>query len=334
MLAPRAYEELGDLPRALFGYRYAADTLRGELKKVERTIVRIRESDWIDSLSPETAKDSAILTDPLAPVTGYTPANIPEAPYLYALFASNSFSEDYKVYLELKRIEKLLDFWEAQLPIYQATLVQHRTQLAMLKPRLDDTIARRKRDVEALRAQVVPLKARIETAIRKGDLEQTATLQQLAQLDVARAIEAKLSNPASPQAERLRRVKGLVIWDIAASATAQQQQAIKDIEIVRTDIDMAALHVEALETLREDVVRRMGPEYDQRIAAAADRLRTMKDEIAQRLKAQTVALQNQALVVLAENRRNLGAQLAETHLSIARLQDTSVSEAIEKRKRQ
>ncbi len=334
MLAPRAYEELGDLPRALFGYRYAADTLRGELKKVERTIVRIRESDWIDSLSPETAKDSAILTDPLAPVTGYTPANIPEAPYLYALFASNSFSEDYKVYLELKRIEKLLDFWQAQLPIYQSTLAQHRVQLATLKPRLDDTISRRKRDVEALRAQVAPLKARIENAIRKGDLEQTATLQQLAQLDVARAIEARLGNSTGAQAERLRRVKGLVIWDIAASATAQQQQAVKDIEIVRNDIEMAALHVESLETLRTDILRRMGPEYDQRIAAAGERLRAMKDEITQRLKAQTVALQNQALVVLAENRRNLGAQLAETHLSIARLQDTSVSEAIEKRKRQ
>lgn len=334
MLAPRAYEELGDLPRALFGYRYAADTLRGELKKVERTIVRIRESDWIDSLSPETAKDSAILTDPLAPVTGYTPANIPEAPYLYALFASNTFSEDYKVYLELKRIEKLLDHWQMQLPIYQATLAQHRTQLATLKPRLDDTIARRKRDVELLRTQVAPLKARIENAIRKGDLEQTATLQQLAQLDVARAIEARLGSSATVQAERLRRVKGLVIWDIAASATAQQQQAMKDIEIVRSDIDNAALHVASLETLREDIVRRMGPEYDQRIAAAGERLRAMKEEITQRLKAQTVALQNQALVVLAENRRNLGAQLAETHLSIARLQDTSVSEAIEKRKRQ
>ncbi|MFZ5697375.1 MAG: tetratricopeptide repeat protein, partial [Pseudomonadota bacterium] len=54
LLAPRAYEELGALPQALFGYRYAADTLREELKKVERTIIRIRESDWLDSLNPET----------------------------------------------------------------------------------------------------------------------------------------------------------------------------------------------------------------------------------------------------------------------------------------
>src|SRR5690606_4008983 len=59
MLAPRAYEELHALPQALFGYRYAADTLREELKKVERTILRVRESDWLDSLVPESTRDTA-----------------------------------------------------------------------------------------------------------------------------------------------------------------------------------------------------------------------------------------------------------------------------------
>ncbi|MFZ5756681.1 MAG: tetratricopeptide repeat protein [Pseudomonadota bacterium] len=333
MLAPRAYEELNALPQALFGYRYAADTLRNELKKVERTILRVRESDWLDSLSPETAKDAAVSIDPLAPVTNYTPANIPEAPYLYSLFASNVFAEDYQLYLELKRTEKLIDYWRDQIPIYQSLLGEHRGRLLALRPKIEDTIARRTRDIQALRARIPPLQARIETAIRKGDLEQTATLEQLNQLDRARAVEAQLG--ASPVLrERLRRVKGLIIWDIAVSATAQQQQAIKDIEILKSDLDMAELHVEALQRQRDEIAFRTGPEYDRQLTAQAQRLQAMKDEVITRLQKQTLALQNQALVVLQENRRNIGAQLAETHLSIARLQDASVSDAIEKRKRQ
>lgn len=335
MLAPRAYEELNALPQALFGYRYAADTLRGELKKVERTIMRVRESDWLDSLSPETAKDAVVSIDPLAPVTNYTPANIPEAPYLYSLFASNVFAEDYQLYLELKRIEKLIDFWRDQLPIYQNLLAEHRGRLAPMRPKLEEAIARRSRDIPALRARIAPLQARIETAIRKGDLEQTATLDQLNQLDRARALEAQFGTGASAQLrERLRRVKGLIIWDIAVSATAQQQQALKDIEILKADLDMAQLHIEALQRQRNDIEQRIGPDYDRQLQAYGQRLQQMKDEVIGRLQRQTLALQNQALVVLQENRRNIGAQLAETHLSIARLQDTSVSDAIEKRKRQ
>lgn len=338
LLAPRAYEELGALPQALFGYRYAADTLREELKKVERTIIRIRESDWLDSLNPETPQDATI-SDPLAPVTGYTPANIPEAPYLYSLFASNSFSEDYRLFLELKRIEGLISYWRSQLPIYQETLQQHRRQLVVLKPQLDETIPRRSRDLDMLRSRVVPLQARIEDAIRKGNLEQTATLDQLALLDRTRAVEAQLArNPTTAQnellQERLRRVKGLVIWDIAASATAQQQQAIKDIENLKANLDAAQLHIESLKLVRKDVTHRLEPGYDRQIASAAQRLQQLKDEITERINRQALSLQNQALIVLAENRRNLGTQLAETHLSIARLQDASVSDAIEKRKRQ
>lgn len=340
MLAPRAYEELKALPQALFGYRYAADTLRGELKKVERTIIRVRENDWLDSLTPETNKNNAVLAaDPLAPVTNYTPANIPEAPYLYSLFASNVFSEDYKLYLDLKRTEKLVDYWRDQVPVYQNLLTEHRSRLAPLRPKIDEISARRARDIETLRTRIDPLQARIETAIRNNDLEQTATIAQLDQLDRARAIEAQLARGAATpqnaaQRERLRHVKGLIIWDIAVTATAQQQQALKDIEILRSDLDMAQLHIEALQKLRSDIDYRMGPEYDRKLAIYAQRLQMVKEDVATRLTKQTVALQNQALLVLAENRRNLGMQLAETHLSIARLQDASISDAIEKRKRQ
>lgn len=333
MLAPRAYEELGALPQALFGYRYAADTLRSELKKVERTILRVREGDWLATLSPVDGKE-ILSADPLAPVTDFTVAKVPEAPYLYSLFASNAFATDYKLFLDLQRTQRLINQWIDQLPIFQATLSQHRAQLAALRPVLDDVIQRRERDIDALRSRIAPLDARIDAAISKGDLEQTATVEQLAMLDRVRAIEAVLPYSGAHYAERTRRMKGLLIWDITSAAPEQQEKAVKDIEKLKEDLDAAEIHVAALKRQREDINRRMAPEMDNKIANASRRLQVLRDEVADRMQRQALILQNQALVVLAENRRNLGAQLAETHLSIARLQDASVSDVIEKRKRQ
>lgn len=334
MLAPRAYEELGAQPQALFGYRYAADTLRDELKKVERTIIRIRNSDWIDSLNPETVKDVGKV-DPLAPVRGYTPARIPEAPYLYNLFASKEFSEDYKVYLELKRIERLLDLWNDQLPMYGEMLNHHRPALSPLRLRIDNLTARATRELAGFRAKAAELQSRVDSAIRDDDLVQTASLEQLAQLDRIQMIEAQAYRGTHPRiAERLRRVRGLVLWDIAHNAPKQQQQVLKDLVQIKLDTDNAQLHVDALLRLREDITLRMGSAYDRKLSSGAARVGALKSEVADRLQQQVLALQNRALAVLAENRRNLGAQLAETHLAIARLQDSSVSDVIEKRKSQ
>lgn len=121
---------------------------------------------------------------------------------------------------------------------------------------------------------------------------------------------------------------------MAVAASAQQQLALRDIENLKADLEMAQLHVAALQKMREDVALRMSPTFDQQISNQSQRLQTLKDEVRSRIETQAMALQNQALIVLAENRRNLGMQLAETHLSIARLQDASISDAIEKRKRQ
>lgn len=334
MLAPRAYEELGAAPQALFGYRYAADTLRNELKKVERTIIRVREADWLNSLSPETAPDALVASDPLAPVSNtYTPANAPEAPYLYALFASKDFAQEYKLYLELKRIERLLDFWAGQLPVYTQMLNQHRARMAPMRAEVDEVIARRSRDLGELRMRYPAIKSRIEAAIKRGDSEQTASLENLALLDRVRLLEARYGgSPAT--AERIRRIRGQVQFNIAREAPQQQQRAFRELAELKNELDLGQVHLNSLQQLRADIERRMGTDYDRRIAGLAERIRQYKGEVNTRLQNQTIALQNQALVVLAENRRNLGAQLAETHLAIARLQDASVSEAIEKRKRQ
>lgn len=334
LLAPRAYEELGAQPQALLGYRYAADTLRNELKKVERTIIRIRESDWLDSLSPETAND-AVVSDPLAPVRAYTPANIPEAPYLYSLFASKEFTEEYKVFLEMRRIELLINYWQKQIPMYQEMLAAHRIKLAALQPQLDALVLHGQAEIPALRSRIEPLEIRMDNAIRADDVEQTANIEQLTRLDTARALREQFGPYATESIrERIRHVEGLARWDIATTAQAQQEQTMKDLAQLKLDVEQAERHVAALTRIKQEVVLRMGTTVDSQLNRAADRLATLRMEIAGRVRQQTIVLQNKALTVLAENRRNLGAQLAETHLSIARLQDVSVSEDLEKRKRQ
>src|SRR5690606_26654812 len=50
LLAPRAYEELGAMPQALSGYRFATEALRDELRQVELAIRSVGEADWLERL--------------------------------------------------------------------------------------------------------------------------------------------------------------------------------------------------------------------------------------------------------------------------------------------
>lgn len=321
MLAPRAYEELNAQAQALAGYKQAADTLRNELKKVERAIVRVRESSWLDSLGSEseTIESNASLVS-LGSIGASTATRTPEAPYLYSLFASKEFSEEFTAYLELKQVELVIDRWQEQIPMYQDLLAKHREQLPSLKSKLDALTSTVGGDIQTMQTQLAMLEDRATVAIRNGDIEHTAHVKDLLRLETARALKA-LPNLSETQQERTRRLEGLALWDIAHNAPMQQEQTLQDIAQLKKDLDQAVMHFQSLSRLRDDIAIRMSTDFDHHFTRATERLSGLKLEASGRLRQQTIVLQNKALTVLTDMRRNIGAQLAEAHLSIARLHD-------------
>ena len=330
LLAPRAYEELGALPQALAGYRFATETLRDELRQVELAIRNVDEQRWLDRLKNHD-KISSMNLDPMASSANYSADAGPEMPYLYRLFASHDFSEQFRQYMELDRIRTLLLDWQQSVPAMEQTWSN---QLAQLQGVLPDArakllaIKRQQQEAGALAADIsVNMPQRLDMK-RPQDL---ADFDQLLAWELVTALEGELKGlPASsPQRERLRRVRGVLLYSIASAAPQNREQQQRDVTLANEDIDIAGVRIEAAEQLVRDASLHIRSDLGKRLNARRQDIDKMIAETEKLMSQLGQLLKNDALQVLARNRIQLGEQLAEAHLAMARVQDTSFSDRLQ-----
>lgn len=329
LLAPRAYEELGAMPQALAGYQFAADTYRQELKQVERAILDIDRAQWLEELKPATPSREEV-PDPMAEVRDYTSSAGPEMTYLYKLFASHDFSRMFHQYLELERLRQLLNKWERDLPVLGETLARQKTRFAgNLAPVRSNFVEVRKRQQD-LEVRATELLNGIPATLDMDHPENLASLPELIMLNKVRALEDALKGPAQDWAgrqyrERLRRVRGLLLWDIAADAAEQRQQQEQQAAQLARESQVAAVRIQALETLVREATARLRGDLDKRLSTHYQTISRLRRDIDKLINDLRQILKNDALQVLAESRKTLGNRLGEAHLAIARVQDESVS---------
>lgn len=329
MLAPRAYEELGAMPQALAGYQFAADTYRQELKQVERAILDIDRASWLEGLKPATPSRQAI-PDPMAEVRDYTSSGGPEMTYLYKLFASHDFSRMFQQYLELERLRQLLNKWERDLPVMGETLANQKTRFAgNLASARSNFVEARKQQVN-LESDATELLNGIPATLDMNHPENLASYPELIMLNKVRALENALQGPAQDWAgrqyrERLRRVRGLLLWDIATDAADQRQQQERQATQLVEDSRVAAVRIQALEKLVQEATTRLRGDLDRRLTSHYQSISRLRRDIDDLINDIRQILKNDALRVLADSRKSLGNRLGEAHLAIARVQDESVS---------
>lgn len=320
LLVPLAFEEVNAEVQALEAYQRAATTLKSEQQKIDRAIIRVREPEWLDSLAPDSGNALADNQLQLAAIDPRTSTRNPEAPYLYSLFASREFSDEFAAFLELKRLDVIIENWQEQISIFQELLASHRERLKPLQPRLAGLVLQGDSAIPVMQAKLAAVNSRIASAVNSEDATQTAQTIHLNRLEkISRLKTASRGNPAV--LERLRRLEGLVLWDIVHASPVQQQQSMADLSAIARDLDLAAIRLDSLARLQEDLARRSGGDATNQLSSAAERLGVLKLETSARLRQQSTTLQNRALAVLTDIRRNIGAQISEAQISIARLQD-------------
>lgn len=318
LLAPLAFEELNAEAQALQAYEKAASILKGEQQKIEKAIIRVREPEWLESLSPDS--QDALSDKAFVAVNPQTSTRAPEAAYLYSLFASREFSDEYASFLELKRLDVIIEHWLQQIAIFQEMLETHRAKLKPLQPRLSDVLARGNTRIPQLRGDLDSANRKVASALDSADATQTAQTIHLNRLEKILALKV-VAQGNTATLERLRRMEGLILWDIVHASPDQQQQSMADLSAISRDIELAAIRLDSLERLQDDLAGRANGDLGQRLSSASTRLGVLKMETSARLRQQATVLQNRALTVLTEIRRNIGAQVSEAQLSMARLQD-------------
>jgi tetratricopeptide (TPR) repeat protein len=325
MLAPRAYEDLGAKPQSLAGYQHAADTYRQELRNVETAIRQINQTEWLEKLKPETPPERAV-PDPMSGVDDYTAKSGPQMTYLYKLFASHEFARMFRQYVQLDRLRMLLGQWERALPAMGETLATQKSALsAAMDPVREQLVSARKqqRQLETRANQLVsdiPARPSMERP------EDVASYEELIMWNRVQELEEKLDNASGRQAERLRRVRGLLLWDIARDAEEQRQQQQRAADNLVEKTALTGVRTQSVEQLVRDATRRVRGDMDERFSDKYQRLGSLQDETNTLIDDVKQVLKNDALEVLAERRQRLADRLGQARLAIARVQDESVSE--------
>lgn len=328
LLAPRAYEELSAMPQALAGYRLATDVLRNEMRQVELAIRNVDKANWLDQLKNQD-KLARMNRDPMATSSRYSGDTGPEMPYLYRLFASHDFAEQFRQYMELDRILSLLKDWRRSVPALEQSWRNQVSTLQARLPAVRQTLNQVRRQQQQLGAQAGDLSVNIPTSLDMSKPEDIASFEQLQKWELISAHEGNAMSAL--QRERLRRVRGVQLFEIATAAPDNRRQQMDDVSQALADIDVITMRVSAVEQLIRDATLHIRGDLGTRLNAKRQHIETMITQTEALMADLGQLLKNDALRVLAQGRLQLGSQLAEAHLAIARVQDSSFTERNEQR---
>lgn len=317
-LAPQAYEKLGALPQALTGYRYAANTYRQELRKVESAIFNIDKGTWLRSLLP-TEKEIRQNLDPMSTVAAVQSKAGPETLYLYRLFSSRSFAQKFKQYQQIQRLGMLLARWSEELGTLENTFVLQRQYLSANLPGVRAKLADMNHTQQQLdeKIQLLQIPMRL-------DMRHFNDITTPSQWVMWQTVE-RLQKSHWQGSEQLRRVRGLLLWDIAHHAPATRQAQDKDRSALLNDSQLLGTRIAALNQLVEDANQHINSKLDAKFIAKQATINKLLAQDKATLKALQKSMATEAIGVLANIRADLVEKLAQANLAEARLQDRSVN---------
>jgi hypothetical protein len=237
MLAvPYAYGKLNVHSKAAVMYGDALEKFSTEIDKLGASIKSIREGYFLRALAREELKQDANWVVKLR--------KLPEAPetyYLLELIASHDFQESLKNYLDLEELRKKLEAWQGDLDAFEEIIEKRRAYYQPLLPAIDREFRRldsqmrlrleqRNRIEQRLKAMLVaPRPDYLATAEERIISEQIMQLEQ--------KLTAKSSNMPSSINDRIKRLRGVLHWNIYTDYDRRFTEAYKHLRDLNIEVD-------------------------------------------------------------------------------------------------
>ena len=214
MLAlPYAYSQLNVHGRAAVLYGQAVNAFGEELEKVNASIERIREGNFLEALTREEIRQDKDWVVHLR--------SLPEAPetfYLLALMASHDFQTALQNYLDLEDLRSKLEAWQTSLDSFEDIIALRRAYYEPLLPEID--LQFRKLDAQVRLRQeqrkhlddrlqqllIVPSADSLATSDERQDRSSTRTARgRVAERERFGIESAAAKGRAAPRRDRLER---------------------------------------------------------------------------------------------------------------------------------
>src|SRR5262252_3306034 len=209
LAVPFAYGKLDVYGRAAVSYASALDSFGGELKKVDASIMSIREGKFLKALAREEIKQNPDWVIQLR--------SLPESPetyYLTELAASNDFQTAVQNYLDLEDLRRKLASWDLDFDSFDDMIGLRRSYYEPQLPGVDHDF----RDLDSRMRLRIQQDKLLEQRLRsllvapRPDFLATAgerlTSEQLSALD--RALAGAEGPQADALRERIHRLQGVI----------------------------------------------------------------------------------------------------------------------------
>lgn len=319
LAVPYAFAKLDATSQAVEYYESAVQSFDSESGQIDAAIERVRGGTMLEGIVEREATGGSYgwfwqLKDlPTAP----------ETRYLYSVLAGHDFQEGLKNYRDLAYLDRTLTRWSDSFDAYGSMIDTRERAFSERLPRADDLLAQD--GVGALTARRNELESRIGQIAREADYAALGTAEQRDQWQrILRAEEALALEPPGPEREdaaaRLRLVKGVLYWNLAASFRGrmfEQRRALRDLDSLLRDTQN---RWERLATARASVPANTG-DFGQRLAAAGAKLEALRERLVATRGKQNELLAQLAIRELSQQKERLNTYQLQARFALATIYD-------------
>jgi hypothetical protein len=224
--------------------------------------------------------------------------------------------------------------WQQSLPALEETYQIQQQSLSRHLPHVRGEMTRHMSRQEQLALSSDKVSSAIPNFVDMSKPEDVASAEQAImwkKVDAMARQFGSLPGSTHDNALRLRRMRGLLLWDIAHQSIEQREKQEQAATQLRVESGVLGERIAAVQQQIRDATLRTRDDLGQRLAEQTQRIEKIKRLTEDTLEALEKSMQADALALLLANQQTLADQLAEAHLAIARLQDSSVSDGSKQR---
>lgn len=324
LAVPYALGKLGAYRQSLAKYEEAIEFYTHDMNQLDSSIAAIRAGKLGALLLQEdtTAESGWFWKLERLP-------DAPESRYLGLLLAGHDFQEALKNYRDLRFMQARLDQWSTDIGIYQDMLTTRRTAFANRLPQV--LRSRRSQDLPKLQAQRERLGEALARVERETDINALATPKEQEQLvrveRIEKGLRRQIDNTTETE-ERYRRLRGILLWNIAEDAPARLWERRKSLE----DLDRVLAQTQARRTALQQAQQETPGHFnafETRIQALAPRIAALRSRAQELARAQEAYLGELAVAELRQQQERLASYLTQARFAVAQTYDRSSSTAPE-----
>ena len=300
---PYAYGQLNAHGRAALLYDSALVSFGEELGKVDASIRSIREGKFLQALVREEIKQDKEWVVRLRALP-----DAPETFYLTTLMASHDFQTALQNYLDMEDLRKKLHAWQAGFDAFEDIIRLRRNNSEPLLPTIDAQFRELDSQILLRMEQRDNLDRRLHAILTAPRPDLLATADERILQERLRKLERALQATTDPRTvalqERLRRLQGVLSWNLYTQYPERLTDAHKHLRALNEDVATLKARYDAFVRARQAAVHSYVG-YDLPI----DRLRTRVSAALQQVNT-LMARQGELIETVAINElKNRGERL-------------------------